>query len=62
MAARFAKCSDELIQNLKEKSANKNTVISTNNWLKVWKTWEKQANYCEDTKSYQQEKHNFASG
>ena len=46
MAARFAKCSDELIQNLKE----------------MWKTWVKQAGYSEDTKSYQPESHNFASG
>ena len=23
-----------------------------NNWLKVWKTWAKQANYSEDIKSY----------
>ena len=43
MAAKFAECSDELIQSLKEKSTNKNTVKSTNNWLKVWKTWAKQA-------------------
>ena len=55
MAARFAECCDELIQNLKEKYTNKNTltVISTNNWLKVWKTCAKQAGYSEDIKSYQ---------
>ena len=38
MAARFAECSDELIQRLKEKSTNKNDATITNNWLKVWKT------------------------
>ena len=31
MAARFAECSDQLIENLKEKSKNKNTTVSTNN-------------------------------
>ena len=59
MAAKFAECSDELIQNLKKKSTNKNTVISTNNWLKVWKTWEKQAGYNEDIKSCQPEELNL---
>ena len=39
MAARFAEWSDELIQNLKEKSTNKNTVISTNNLLKGKTSW-----------------------
>ena len=64
MAARFAECSDELIQNLKEKSTNKNAVLSTNNWLKVWKTWEKQANqFSKDIKRRQPETaHNFDSG
>ena len=62
MANRFAECSDEFIQNLKEKFRNKSTSISTNNWLKVWETWAKQANYSEDIKSYQPENHNFASG
>ena len=52
MAARFVECSDELIKNLKEKFSNEKTVVSTNNWLKVWKTWAKQAGYSEDIKSY----------
>ena len=55
MAARFAECSDELIPNLKDKFTNKNTVITTNNWLKVWKTLGKQAGYNEDIKSYRPE-------
>ena len=59
MAAKFAECGDELIQNCKEKSTNKNnTVISTNNWLKVWKTWAKQVGYNEDIKSCQAEELN----
>ena len=50
MAVRFAEWSVELIQNIKEKSTNKNTVISTNNLLKVWNTWAKQAGYSENKK------------
>ena len=55
MAAKFAECSDDLIQDLNEKSiaTNKNTIISTNNWLKLWKTRAKQAGYNEDIKSCQ---------
>ena len=59
MAARFAECSDQLIENLKEKSKNKNTTVSTNNWLKVWKTWAKQAGHSEEIKSYQPEELNL---
>ena len=61
MAAKFAECSDELIQNLNKKSLVqiKHTVISTNNWLKVWKTWAKQAGYNEDIKSRQPEELNL---
>ena len=55
MAARFAECSNKLIENLKEKSKNKNTTVSTNNWLKVWKTWAKQAGHSDEIKSYKPE-------
>ena len=58
MAARFAECSDQLIENLKEKSKNKNTTVSTKNWLKVWKTWANQAGHSEEIKSYQTEELN----
>ena len=59
MAARLAECSDELIQNLKEKPTNKNTLLSTSNWLEVLKTWAKQVGYSEDIKSYQPEELNL---
>ena len=58
MAARFAECSNKLIENLKEKSKNKNTTVSTNNWLKVWKTWAKQAGHSDEIKSYKPEELN----
>ena len=58
MAARFTECSDGLIENLRKKSKRKNTAVSTNNWLKVWKTWAKQAGCSEDLKSYQPEESN----
>ena len=34
-----------LIQNLKENAMNKNTLQSTNNWIKVWKSWAAQKGY-----------------
>ena len=39
MADRFGESNNILIQSLKENAKNKNTQQSTNNWIKVWKSW-----------------------
>ena len=38
MAARFPEISCEEIEKLAEKAANKNTVKTTQTWMKVWKS------------------------
>ena len=47
MAASSGESDDILIQSLKENALNKNTVQSTNNWIKVWKSWAAQKGYDE---------------
>ena len=42
-----------LIQSLKENAKNKNTRQSTNNWLKVWKSWASQKGYDESIENYE---------
>ena len=44
-----------LIQSLKENAKNKNTQQSTNNWLKVWKSWASQKGYDESIEKYEPE-------
>ena len=39
-----------LIQSLKEHAMNKSTLQSTNNWVKVWKSWAAQKGYDESFK------------
>ena len=39
MAVSSGESDDILIQSLKENATNKNTLQSTNNWIKVWKYW-----------------------
>ena len=39
MAVSSGESDDILIQSLKENATNKNTLQSTNNWIKVWKSW-----------------------
>ena len=46
---------DILIQSLKENAMNKNTLQSTNNWVKVWKSWAAQKGYDESMKKYEPE-------
>ena len=42
-----------LIQNLKENAENKNALQSTNNWVKVWKSWASQKGYDEGIEKYE---------
>jgi len=42
MADRLGDSSSVLIESLKDNAKNKNTKLSTNNWLRVWKTWAKE--------------------
>ena len=39
MAVSSGESDDILIQSLKENATNKNILQSTNNWIKVWKSW-----------------------
>ena len=41
-----------LIQSLKGNAVNKNTLQSTNNWVKVWKSWAPQKGHDESNKKY----------
>ena len=49
---------DILIQSLKENAMNKNTLQSTNNWVKVWKSWASQKGYDESIEQYEPEVQN----
>ena len=55
MAASSGESDDILIQSLKENALNKNTVQSTNNWIKVWKSWAAQKGYDESIETYEPE-------
>ncbi|KAL9987244.1 hypothetical protein ACROYT_G001519 [Oculina patagonica] len=55
MADRFAESNNILIESLKENSKNKNTQQSTNNWLKVWKSWASEKGYDESIEKYEPE-------
>ena len=39
MGARFLEISRDEIQQLAEKSVNRNTIKTTKTWIKVWKMW-----------------------
>ena len=55
MADRLGESNNVLIQSLKENAKNKNTQQSTNNWLKVWKSWASQKGYGESIEKYEPE-------
>ncbi|KAJ7331109.1 hypothetical protein OS493_020810 [Desmophyllum pertusum] len=52
---RFGECNNILIDSLKENAKNKNTRQSTNNWLKVWKSWAAQKGHDENIESFEPE-------
>ena len=47
MAGSSGETDDVLIQSLKENTMKKNTLQSTNNWVKVWKSWAAQKSHDE---------------
>ena len=53
MADRFGESNNILIQSLKENAKNKNTQQSTNNWVKVWKSWAAQKGYDDSIEKYE---------
>ena len=53
MAGSSEESDNILIQNLKENAVNKNTLQSTNNWVKVWKSWASQKGYDESIERYE---------
>ena len=55
MADRPGECNKVLIESLKENANNKNTQQSTNNWIKVWKSWASQKGYDESIENYEPE-------
>lgn len=55
MAERFGESNDILIESLKDNSKNKNTQQSSNNWIKVWKTWAAENGHDDSTESYEPE-------
>ena len=55
MADRLGESNNVLIQSLKENAKKKNTQQSTNNWLKVWKSWASQKGYDESIEKYEPE-------
>ena len=55
MADRFGESNNILIQSLKENAKNKNTQQSTNNWVKVWKSWAAQKGYDDSIEKYEPE-------
>ena len=55
MAGSSGESNDILVQSLKENATNKNTLQSTNNWVKVWKTWAAQKGYDESIEKYESE-------
>ena len=42
-----------LIQSLKENAVYNNTLQSTHNWVKVWKSWASQKGYDESIEKYE---------
>ena len=55
MADRFGESNNILIQSLKKNPKNKNTQQSTNNWVKVWKSWAAQKDYDDSIEKYEPE-------
>ena len=55
MAGSLGESDNILIQSLKENAVNKNTLQSTNNWVKVWKSWASQKGYDESIEKYEPE-------
>ena len=55
MADRPGECNKVLIESLKGNANNKNTQQSTNNWIKVWKSWASQKGYDESIENYEPE-------
>ena len=55
MADRFGESNNILIQSLKENAKNKNTQQSTNNWVKIWKSWAAQKGYDDSIEKYEPE-------
>ena len=55
MAGSSGESDNTLIQSLKENAVNKNTLQSTNNWVKVWKSWASQKGYDESFEKYELE-------
>ena len=53
MADRFGDCNSVLIESFKDNTKNKNTKLSTVNWLKVWKTWAKGKAHDENIELYE---------
>ena len=53
MAASSEESDNILIQNLNENAVNKNTLQSTNNWVKVCKSWASQKGYDESIEKYE---------
>ena len=53
MADRFGESNNILFQSLKENAKNKNTQQSTNNWVKVWKSWAAQKGYDDSIEKYE---------
>jgi len=52
---RFGESNNILVQSLKENAKNKNTQQSTNNWVKVWKSWAAQNGYDDSIEKYEPE-------
>ena len=55
MAGNSGESDDVLIQSLRENGMNKNTVQSTNNWVKVWKSWAAEKGHDESIEKYEPE-------
>ena len=58
MADRFGDSNSVLIESLKGNAKNKNIKLSTNNWLRVWKTWAKEKGHDDNIESYEPTKLN----
>ena len=56
MAGSSGESKNILILSLKENAVNKNTLQSTNNWVKVWKSWASQKGYDESIEKYEPER------
>jgi len=55
MAGSSGESDNILIQSFKENAMNKNTLQSTNNWVKVWKSWASQKGYDDSIEKYEPE-------